>query len=418
MRLTASKLGLAQLCAFPFRPDIEVPQDPPGDAARLGTAWHDVVATTIIMPMQATGPAQLIDRALRDAGLDPEAWRDRLQAMRPIEIAKDLAREHITTRAEVAYAWHADSGDVEELGISLNRGYPDTVGICGTADFVYTEQTPDGFVLVIGDWKTGNPDNVEPAKDNAQLRFLAGCASRLVDVDLVRVELRFISPEGEVTIDAWSYSPLELLEAQMLLGVLWEMRTIAEPDPGPHCTAKYCPLRMSCPATTQAVQEAVPEAAPRPEGYGIVLAGPDAIKGTEHAEYVLHRWQALKAFGEHIEKILKAYADKHGPIPAGEGKIWGPLDIVKREVSCTADHSQELVELLEGHLPEAEALGLVKAQVSLTALAEASKRCAPPRKGAALERTIVDALRGAGMVTETQSTQYRVLNAKKDQVAA
>lgn len=420
MRLSASKLGLAQLCAYPFRPDIEVPREHPGDAARLGTAWHDVVATVLIEPAQATGPAQLIDAALKRAGLVPDDWRDRLIAMRPLDAARDIAEDatRLGVRAEVAYAWHAESGDVEELGINLGRDYPDVLGICGTADVVWTEETPDGTVLVVRDWKTGSPDHVEPAAENAQLRFLAGCASRLHDVDLVRVELAFVDPTGEVTVDAHTYSPLELLEAQMLIGVLWETRLIADPEPGPHCAGKYCPLRMVCPMTMAVVQEAAPDSSPAPAGMPITLASPEAITSPEHASYILHRLQMLKGFADHVEKCLKAYVDQHGPVPTGDGKFWGPLDIVRREVSCSTQHSEELVELLKAHLPEPAVLGLVRATVSMTALEEACRKATPARKGAALARTIVEALRAAEMVSETRTTQYRTLSAKKDQVAA
>ncbi len=411
MKLSASKLSLASKCAYAFRPDVEVPREPPGEAASLGTAWHDVVATVLIEPERATGPAQLYDRALKSAGLDPDAWRDRLIAMRPLDAAREIPEG---ARAEVAYAWHADSGDVEELGVNLGRDYPDVLGICGTADVVWTEKTEDGgTVLVVRDWKTGSPDHVEPASENAQLRFLAGCASRLADVDQVRVELAFIDAQGEVTIDAHVYDPLELLESQMLLGVLWETRLICDPEPGPHCTAQYCPLRMVCPMTTAAVEEAAPESTPVPVGFALTLAGPEAITGPAHASYILHRLQTLKAFSEHVEKCLKAYADEHGPIEAGPGKEWGPLEIVRREVSCGMQRSEELVEVLKAHLPEPAVLGLVRATVSMSALDEAARKATPARKGAALARTIVEALRSAGMVSETKTTQYRVLNAKK-----
>lgn len=48
MRITASKVDLAQRCAWPFRPDVEDPPRTESDAANSGTAEHARIEDSVV----------------------------------------------------------------------------------------------------------------------------------------------------------------------------------------------------------------------------------------------------------------------------------------------------------------------------------------------------------------------------------
>ena len=424
MKLSASKLHLAQYCIYPFAPGVDVPRDEVGEAAKLGTAWHAVVERIVAMG-PSSGPAQLIDECLRNAGLDPETSRVQLTAMRPVQVAGDIVRDHVTARAEVSYGYDPESGEAVEIGLSMGRRYPEDVPMPCTVDVVWTESQGDDYVVVVRDWKTGNRDNVEPAAHNLQLALLALCAARVIDCDAVRVELAFISPDGDVDIDAHTYAPLDLIAIDERIGDIWARVYApgAAPEPGPHCTSAWCPLRFVCSSTQSAIAEVAP-ATVSPDGQilmpgapmPLVVASPSAITGPEHAAWVRHRLDAVIAAYDQIEKVLKAWVAEHGAIDCGDGKVWGPITYNVEEI--ISYRYEELVSAITLYLPEPEVRKLVAATVTKTALEAACKAAAQPRKGAEKLRAVMSELQRQGVVRNRTTTQHRVHAVKGEQTNA
>jgi hypothetical protein len=129
---------------------------------------------------------------------------------------------------------------------------------------------------------------------------------------------------------------------------------------------------------------------------------------------VLHRLQAVRSAVDQIDRVLRAYVDQNGAIPAGDGKVWGPQTITQEQIESTS--AEQLVDVLKPTLGD-KAQGVVVATVGKGDLEAACKAAAPPRKGAEYLRRALSDLRQAGVVTSKQTTQYRVQNKEKANAA-
>lgn len=367
MKPSASKLGLLKACAYPFNGQMW-PAQVSGDAADLGSAYHQVVARLVNIP-GSDAHTHKADAAERYA-VDPKA----LAALRPEDAAAECSSG---ARAEVAFAWNWETGKARELGVDLDRGY--LVGdteIAGTADII------DGDT--IADWKTGK----EPpkAEDNAQLLFLAMCANKL-DYQISRVQIRHVHPDGEVWHDTAELGPFDLdaFEAELV----GEIRSVnlAEPNPEKHC--RYCPMVAVCPRTVAAIAE--PE-----EAFPLALYQAADIQSAEHARWLLHRIDAAESLLSSVKGKVREYVDTHGHIELSDGKKWGPY-LVSRETICG---SRE--KLIEMGIPE----DLIEYSVAKGDVEKYAKDGAEKGKGAAAVRAMIEKLRDAGCVKESSFTKY------------
>lgn len=396
-----SALGRAEICGFPYTEGAPQGSDVPTVDASQGNAYHGSYACVVNHGM-GTGPAHIVDAQCKRYGLDPEKYRAHVMDLDPIGGANRLAQAHPTVRAEVAVAYNPETGTAVELGVELERAYPeDPALICGTVDLVWTEADPvsGDLTLVIRDHKAGfrSEATVTPAAQNLQLGALAVAFSKFVDCEQVRVELAFPKSGGDEVIDTHTYSLFDLMEVEdRILAIVSAIKAGSEPKPGIHCVQAYCPLRLQCPATTQALEAMVPATvaqAEAPDGWPSVVTSADQIQGPRHCAWILHRAKAVEAAVKIQIDACKRYTDKNGPVPMGDGEQWGPTITQPNEV--IEGDVDGLRACLATHLsPEAIAT-LVKAKVGKGELGKACKLAAPPRKGGKLEETVLEALRSA-----------------------
>jgi hypothetical protein len=248
-------------------------------------------------------------------------------------------------------------------------------------------------------WKTGNPQNTDPARDNAQLAFGALCVHLYHGVQVVEVQLRFPDrdPDRHV-LDAF-----DLLEIRDRIdGTIEEM---IDPDTviGMHCTSKWCPLRATCPRTVEALAEICPDDAMT------IVQDVQGITSSEHCGHMYHRHAAAKALLDRVETAIKAYVDEHGPVPLGDGTEYGPAE--ESRDSIVADTPQDIFEALDGALEAEQFASLIRVSVPKTGLEKAIKATVEKGKGAAWT-IAMDKLRSANMVRTKTITTHRVRKIK------
>ncbi len=375
MRLSGSRVDLILACGYAFNGQ-KWPLDESGDAARVGNAFHYVAAKSLNgseMPLDS-----LVAEAL--AAQQIAADSDMAAQVRDLIPADFIGPDGC--RAEVAYAWDYETGEVRELGVDIGRDYSlRPTEIAGTADIVHV-----GESVLIADWKTGQKP--PRAAGNGQLMFLALCASRLVDVDSARLEIRHVRPGGDVWIDSAEVSrfDLDVFESELRDAIL--AAPSSAPNPGPHCTGKYCPLRAVCQATVATVD-------PAPE-YPLALAEHEEIQGAAHVEWLLHRVDAADELLSSVKARIRQYVDTHGPVELSDGRKYGPYVVVRESIEGPKD------KLLEAGIPEE----LIEYSVSKGAVEKHAKDSAERGKGAAAARAAIERLRDAGCVKESSFVKY------------
>lgn len=397
MNPSASKLPLAKHCIHWLT--LDCPKGEPSLAALIGLAWHLIVALVLGDERLATGPAALYTKACEKYGLDEATHKPTLLRMRPVEVALELIRAHITVRAERSFRFSTDG--VEDLGTMIDREYPDAPGVFGTLDCEWTEVDHDthAMTLVVRDWKTGRQQNTGAAKDNQQLRFLAYCALMAqpqAAIDEVRVELAYISEDGELSIDSHTYLAVELEDYPSELMAM--LNASQEPRPQNHCRNQYCPAIAYCKATTEAEEEIAPVEAPLTVGgkpYPLRVTQASEIQSIDHASWLLHRVRAVEAACEMMRSALREYS-KVTPIPTTEGKVWGPT--LASTESIVAPATKDLSQCVGDLLPAEKVLELAETRIGKGELEKLCKDTAPPRQGAKLMREVMAALKSHGVV--------------------
>jgi len=209
-RLSASKLDLGALCLH--WTSLECPDDPPGRAAVLGTAFHELAATG--EHKQILSPEEATLTATRFVGWQKNGAK-RLPAQR---------------RHEVAFAVNS-VGRVRELGTALDRDYGklDEDEIPGSID-VYGE----GRAI---DFKTGS------RRVDAILSGQLGFASAATESPTV--EFHYVGATGRTTVDIATVSPTEALNTVSRIALRLLEREL-QPIPGDHCYDLFCPARTVC----------------------------------------------------------------------------------------------------------------------------------------------------------------------------
>lgn len=223
MKLSGSRYHHALLCAWPYRPDVEVPPQPSGAAARLGTAVH----------------------ALVDAHVSGRAEPDLPELLEAAPIARQaiawLGKREKPHASEIAIAYDPTTDTARLLDVSGgHRAYGKLAPteIPTTLDLLWLHE---GHV-VVADLKTGKKANAHPE----QLYLQALAATRLLDRP--RAHVHFVwarktkceadAPEelgpGELEVESWRASSLV------------RRLPVAQPQPGDGCW--FCPAKPACPA--------------------------------------------------------------------------------------------------------------------------------------------------------------------------
>lgn len=376
MKPTGSKMGLFLACQFPFNGQ-EWPAQTAGRPAQMGQAYHAVVAklVNVIEPPASTVPPGLLLECLESAGLAPEDLSE-LEAMHP----ESAAGMFSAVRAEKAFAWDYRTGEVVELGEDIGRNYRlEPYELAGTADIVGIRNG----ALLIADWKTGR--EAPPAKNNAQLMFLAMCANKLADFDEIELCIGHVV-DGKVwpDYDTVTRFDLDIFEAE-LKAVLANPKP--EPKPGTHC--RYCPVLATCPKALETLAE-------KDDEYPLALRGIDSIQSPQHAEWLLHRIDAAEELLSSVKAKVREYADANGAFELSNGKKWGPYVVVRETIQGSRE------KLIEVGIPES----LIEYSVAKGDVEKFAKEGAERGQGAAAVRAMFEKLRDVGCVKESMFTKY------------
>lgn len=378
---TASKLSLARACTFPWSGGKEWAQFAPSPFADYGNAVHAVCDALV------KGNAPHLDAIAKTHSLSATDKR-RLERT-AATVADFLASEAeaFTWRAsEVPLAYHLTTGAARALKTRGARDYSDVKNgeMSCTVDFV---GAGPGY-LVVRDWKTGRQSNVDPVATNAQMQFCALAAARHYGASLVRVELAFID-EADVYVDHAMFDDLDFGECAAELTRLVERIGRKEPPaPGHHCGSHYCPIVASCPATTAALA-AVDSASELQFPLSVEIAS------AEHATHTRHRLKVVRDACDKIETALKNWIRTNGPIPAGDGKVYGVRESTRETIDLAAkDAYVTLVRHLgEDGAGEAVTLSTTKAAIHAAVVAKS-----PKGQYRATEEALLDELRELGAV--------------------
>jgi len=392
VKASGSKMGLLAHCLYWARDDVPWPDDPPSDAAKLGSWYHAVVCWMIqVLTGTAIEGAQKPEPPSRIG--DANEWT-------PEDDARALCLEYPNAeiRAEAAYVYSPRG--VRFLGYDIGRDYgelaPDEIPC--SLDVVIL----DGARAVVVDWKTGRRENTEPAATNAQLLFGALCVHLYHGALNVEVQLRF----ADGWIDRHTYDAFDLMDYQEEIDALIfdasgaSTNGYPEPRPGIHCTSKWCPARSTCPKTVESV----------PDGDALVLAPDAVITSPEHAGSLYHRMLAARTLLDRVDAAIKAYVDEHGAIPLGDGKEFALVD--RSEWSIAADSPEQIFDALDGSLTKEEFAPLIRVSVPKGELEKAIKAKSQPRKGASDWRDTKAKFEAAGIVATKVTQRHRVRKAQ------
>ena len=354
MRLTCSRLALAEQCQWAFGP--HAPPEPArtsSPAADAGSDWH-AMAARLLQEL----PSQ-------QSHLDA-AWRAAIEASMP---------GMTVAFVEAAMAMSTD-GSVEMLGCDVGRSAYDVLppsSVCGTADVVYRSADNRWHLR---DWKTGRRH--VPAEDNAQLLGLAvlaqgafpGFARPILEIAHIDIE------EQAICISAWEPSDWDLDGAADGLGGIMAARATAQPTPGPHCTELWCPYAGVCPATCTQIELVAP-------GLTTELTTP------EQAAELLAMLPLAEAACEAVRSRLRAWSDEHGGIVMLDGRTWQAREVATESIKGPA-----------GSFPADFPVSVAKADIEAACRARSGKQWK-----SSFERAMKEA-REAGCITSRTSRRY------------
>jgi len=306
--ISASRLELAVDCTAWVDMSYE---DLPGKAAVFGSAFHACAALGRGATLDAVA-AQLsrFDLSKVDQGRLVRmwaGWRHRWPDYEPPN-----------ARYEVAFAYDPIDGQVHELGSDIDRQYEEHGAkphhLVGSVDVLGVEG-PLGYVI---DHKTGR--RTTESQDNLQLAFAAYCLHKIAGVDEVHVALHYIDETGRITTDESLLVDFNHIE-QTLQEIHARRLHKEAPRPGPHCKAKWCPARDTCPARVEKLEDKGAQVIP--------LTGLAQVTRVTAPQV----YAAVRAAEERIAQVkaeLKKIADE-GPIPLQNGMVYRAVQQAGRE---------------------------------------------------------------------------------------
>jgi hypothetical protein len=283
---SASKLDLASHCRL-WLDETQIPvlpEDPPGEAAVMGKAFHACA-----------------ERYINGLGTAPHIVADALPLIEP---------KH--ARAEICYGYNPETGYCRELGAGLEyaaikQHKDEGLWVC-VVDVVGGDLNA-GHVDT-RDHKTGQPR--VPAADSEQLRMGAFCASSVHGVNEATAAFDYIGPDGHISVEPTVFGRAALDEFPKLVD---RIRADTHPvgNPGNHCSNLFCPALTVCRPVAKMVESIVP-----------VDNLTRAIQ--ERPGEAVHALSAAKQMVRKFEDRLKAVADSNGGIHGDDGKVWSGKD--------------------------------------------------------------------------------------------
>jgi hypothetical protein len=276
----------------------------------------------------------------------------------------------------------------EEITDGELTGTPDYVGITGEDE------------LIILDWKSGyvDRDYSDQLKGYVFLAAKKYCPDKFTGARIITVwlqsrdlyDVEIVTPDQYI---AWLERLNEALVSQNFA-------------PGGHCL--FCPGQWTCAARTAMVRQAaeifIDHATNNlPVNIGQLIAAYPKLQVVE---------AAIKRVRELIREGVESAG---GYVPLADGRV---LTLETQERRAIRLRSETL-KILQEHFQIADAETLVDAFTSVFVINKEKleneiKAAAPPRKGAANIRAILDALDGAGMVEKTEVKKLVIKKGRGD----
>jgi len=378
LRISASKLQLASHCLHWAGPDAQWPPYDSSDAAEIGTWYHAVCAW-------------YLDGQEGEQPPPPECMGEACE-LTPIEDAKEFLAslpEGATAKTEVAYVYSRDN--TRHVGFNVGRKYGRLAEgeLPGSADVVVLL---DDRAIVV-DWKSGQ--RVDRANDNLQLALLALCVAQYHKLDEIEVQLRY----GDGYVDSYTYDVFSLADVKDRIDAILSSEDLA-PKPGLHCTAKYCPLRASCPKTVEVI----------PDGQSLVLSQDAKITGPDHAASLWHRAHMAQELVDSVIKAVKTYVDERGAIDLGSGKELAIVDETRESIEASTIDA--VYAPVSQWLAPEEFAKCIGVSVPKGALEKQIKAKAARGQKEDMWNAAMDSLRSGGVVKSKTIARHRVRSKK------
>lgn len=333
--LSFSALPLLGACQYWARDDVPRAPSEGNDATRMGNAGHRCCELEVA---RAWWDA---DSVFDEYGV---AGADRADLALAVEAGVAFITENRRPdwRAEVAYAIDFATGHAVRLPPGeYHRDYRRCpVGYTpGTLDVVW-EPVP-GRVVAVLDWKFGFGGHVGDVKENLQLAAQALAAARAHGCEqalLVLVHVRATGAEHHEIL----FTADDLEAVRLRIVALGAAIATAEPQPGPHCTGRWCPAIVHCPETQALI---APLALLRP-GLAKVARPTLDIQTLEQASAMVDYVALAKGWVRAAEEELHRVADARGGIPRPSGRTWRRSEQVTETADLTVPGALERVEQL------------------------------------------------------------------------
>jgi hypothetical protein len=357
---TASRIGLAARCLWPWSPEAQPwPEEPPTAAMRFGRAVHEAAEQQLALGP----PPRLEDLAERHALTPGEARRLESVTGAVVAYLHALRADGWSIAAvEVSYALDLATGAARVIGDHRDYKAARPGEVCGTVDIIARHE--DGRLRVI-DWKTGREARQTRAIDTPQMRTLGLAVARAHEVDEVLVELVHLDEDGfeadHAALDAFELAAV----AADLRGTLAPLLAGEPVEPRPGAWCERCPVRAACPATRAALARVD----------GDLAAWPIAaeLESADQVRLVLHRLPVLRAALDALEDAARRYAATRGPVEVRPGVVWGPVEHPGRESITATPEALAIVRARLGeHAEKALEVTITKASLERAARAAGS----------------------------------------------
>jgi hypothetical protein len=331
MKVSASRMGLFELCQYFARDDVEWPRvRPENKLGARGTAGHKLIEAhyeRVALGQPLPNPADFTQALTRgDARYIQAVYRRFTED--PVSRAQ--------FRPERAFVYSVGSDSARSLPSTDRRNYIDLAPdeIPGTPDLTNAE--PQNRRVHVADIKLGEGNESRGLLSDAQGDFNGLSVARNYDaetaviteldltLDGVRAKQRTLGP-GALAAIAAKVRRLSLLVPK------------AEPQPGLHCTEMWCPIRGTCPASQRAQMALAPDR----------TALEMNIERPEQAARVLYAIRVIRAAADFAEAHLNAYVDDQPGqyIVLPDGRRYQRSETVQRTIDLSAPGA---VDLLKG----------------------------------------------------------------------
>lgn len=331
---------------------------------------------TVIHQFLATAKGHGRDQALANV---PDDCRAVCEAI-------DLDTLPVVLMPEASYIYDTATGKARFLGANIGRRYGklSPTEVAGTADVVGV----DGTRGYVADWFTGFGE----MRKGAQLRFLALCLARVFDLDEVTIEAIQIRADGSTWRDTAVLDALELdiiaREVADTVAAVAAVRKVLElggtpnVSEGDHC--RYCKAWTFCPAKTRLL--------------AVAASGADVtapfLQGGLTRDMVGPAWllaEQLDSLAKELKRRVHGAVEEFGEVPTPRGTVLKKV-ITPGNEKLDGDVVWSVVRALAG---DDVANAAVERHATKKQLGEALRKRFG-RDGAAKEREVLDAVRGAG----------------------